>query len=146
MRLLYDANNKCIATNMLDKVIFQDHTDQKSGLFQDRQPISGLLQAGIFSFLRTRGNPANSTKQKQLSISSRFFLETRLSRCMLFFASLLIWGRECIHPYKGFIILKAEYYTWLTVTNKQTSVRINLFHYYQSAVTGHTQSYSLQHY
>jgi len=31
-----DAYNKCIATNVLAKLIFQDHIDQKSGLFQDQ--------------------------------------------------------------------------------------------------------------
>jgi len=36
-RLLYDTNSKCIATNVLAKLNFQEYTDQKSGLFQDQQ-------------------------------------------------------------------------------------------------------------
>jgi len=28
LRLLYDTDNKCITTNVLAKLIFQDHTDQ----------------------------------------------------------------------------------------------------------------------
>jgi len=35
-RLLYYTNNKCIATNLLAKLIFQGHSGQKSGLFQDQ--------------------------------------------------------------------------------------------------------------
>jgi len=45
LRLLYDADSKCTATNMLAKLIFQEHTDQKLGLFLDQYAISGLLQA-----------------------------------------------------------------------------------------------------
>ena len=55
-RLLYNKNNKCSATIVLAKLIFQEHTDQKSGLFQDQQPISGLLH--FFLFFMTHRNPA----------------------------------------------------------------------------------------
>ena len=47
-----DANKKRIATNVLAKLIFQDHTDQKSGFFQNQQPISWLC----FHFSRLRRN------------------------------------------------------------------------------------------
>ena len=35
-RLSYDTNNMCITTNVLAKLIFQDHTNQKSDLFRDQ--------------------------------------------------------------------------------------------------------------
>ena len=53
-RLLRDTNNKCIATNMLAKLIFQDQADQKLELFQNQQLISGLLQAWHFFILQDR--------------------------------------------------------------------------------------------
>jgi len=49
-RLLYDTctNNECITTNILAKLIFQDHTDQKSGLFRDQQPIQEFYRPRFF--------------------------------------------------------------------------------------------------
>jgi len=34
--LSYDTNNKHITTDVLAKLIFLEHTDQKSGLFQEQ--------------------------------------------------------------------------------------------------------------
>jgi len=50
LRLLYDPNNKCVITHMLAKLTFQDHTDQKSGLFQDQYPITGFNRPEILFF------------------------------------------------------------------------------------------------
>ena len=35
-RLLYDTNDKSIAADVLAKLILQEHSGQKSGLFQDQ--------------------------------------------------------------------------------------------------------------
>jgi len=31
-----NTNNKCITTNVLAELVFQDHSGQKSGVFQDK--------------------------------------------------------------------------------------------------------------
>jgi len=46
--LVADSKNNRIVTNMLAKLIFQDHYDQKSGVFQNQQPILRLLWACKF--------------------------------------------------------------------------------------------------
>ena len=52
--LLCDTNNKCVASNMLAKLIFQDHLDQKLGLFRDHSQFQDLYKPDFLSsFFRT---------------------------------------------------------------------------------------------
>jgi len=69
-----DTNNKCIATNVLANLIFQDHSNQNSGLFQDQKPISALLQDWnlVFHFSDFAGSHgADSCGTKESCMGSR---------------------------------------------------------------------------
>ena len=73
-RLLDDTNIKCIATNMLAKLIFQDHVDQKSGLFQDQSnsQFRDFCMPNFFiAFWKFSGPIGPGTLQKTLVIYSR---------------------------------------------------------------------------
>jgi len=48
--LSYDTNNKYIVTNMLAKLIFQDHTDQKSGLFTTNSQFQDFYRPEVLFF------------------------------------------------------------------------------------------------
>ena len=69
-----DTNNKCIATNVLANLIFQDHSNQNSGLFQDQKPISALRQDWnlVFHFSDFAGSHgADSCGTKESCMGSR---------------------------------------------------------------------------
>jgi len=62
-RLLHHTNNKCITTNVLAKLIFQDHANHKSGLFGTNMIIAnfrtstGLIFSRFLGLFRTLQDP-----------------------------------------------------------------------------------------
>jgi len=85
---------------LLAELIFQDHCDQKSGLFQDRCANSGLFRVWFFflhfsGLFRTCGNPAIDSIEwchiQRLWVLTRYlFWPTRCCRVPLIL-KLLLW-------------------------------------------------------
>jgi len=104
LRLLYDTDNKCITTNVLAKLIFQDHTDQTWRRFQNQQPISGRCEvcgiSGVSQSYLEGGSSDVACSYQLLSdlLILCCYCERWWSYVSSFSALTLLVGRQEGHP------------------------------------------------